>query len=352
MAAFTLEHTLLGGLAATAVVAGLACIFAMFRHAPTLVLPPQRCRAVPWGAGLCLMVFVLFTFPQPYVARFVIKEMPENADQSNVILATLIGSLLTLPFQVVAFRALVSHLARTFIPLGTGSLIAVCRDAGIGCATWLAATPLALGIQVIVRMIAHSLTSQPLHENKLIEILRLQRHESGLWLLITLEAVLLAPIREELLFRGCIQNWLTRRPWGGDLAVALSVIAPSVLFSGGMSLAKTFSCCAFVGISAAVLWMCGTGLRNWSGRWPWLFPRLAHGSVDSQAAFRAVVGTSLLFAVFHAPSWPDPIPLFAFGLVLGWLAWRTQGVVAPMVCHSMFNATSLVVLRLIPNSGV
>ena len=55
-----------------------------------------------------------------------------------------------------------------------------------------------------------------------------------------------------------------------------------------------------------------------------------------------------LFAAFHASSWPDPVPLFAFGLVAGWLAWRTQSVVASIVFHAMFNATALVLLRLAP----
>jgi membrane protease YdiL (CAAX protease family) len=343
MPAHILELTLLSGLATAAIIAGLACLIALFRRNPTLVLPPQRCRAVTWGAGLCLSVFILFSVPQQMIAGVI---APDHPAQCERVMAILIASLYCFPVQVVAFKATLRYLSGTILPLGLDSWKAVWRDARTGCATWLVATPAVLAIQFVVRFIAQRAVDGPPSENALIETLRDYGVNPSLWGLIAYEAVLLAPVREEFLFRGCIQSWLTRRPWGGDLAVALALITPAVLFGSGMSLAKIMTCAVFVAVTAAVFWMCESRLRTWSVRWPWLFPRLASGGVSAQASFRAVVGTSLLFAAFHAPSWPDPVPLFAFGLVLGWLGWRTQGVVAPMVCHATFNATSLMILRM------
>jgi hypothetical protein len=52
----------------------------------------------------------------------------------------------------------------------------------------------------------------------------------------------------------------------------------------------------------------------------------------------AVFGTALLFGMLHVGVWPTPIALFVLGLGLGWLAWRTQSLVGPIVLHSLFNA--------------
>jgi membrane protease YdiL (CAAX protease family) len=65
-------------------------------------------------------------------------------------------------------------------------------------------------------------------------------------------------------------------------------------------------------------------------------------------AVRAIIGTSLLFANFHANVWPTPIPLFLLALGLGWLAFRTQGVVAPIIMHMLFNAIVFAALALQP----
>ena len=39
------------------------------------------------------------------------------------------------------------------------------------------------------------------------------------------EAVIAAPVREELLFRGILLPWLGERKWGGDLALVLAAVA-------------------------------------------------------------------------------------------------------------------------------
>jgi membrane protease YdiL (CAAX protease family) len=54
----------------------------------------------------------------------------------------------------------------------------------------------------------------------------------------------------------------------------------------------------------------------------------------------------LLFASFHAQVWPSPIPLFFLGLGLGWLSYRTQSLIGPIVAHALFNAVACIVLAL------
>jgi membrane protease YdiL (CAAX protease family) len=52
----------------------------------------------------------------------------------------------------------------------------------------------------------------------------------------------------------------------------------------------------------------------------------------------------MIFAAFHSSVWPSPIPLFALGLVLGRLVYRTQSLFAGIILHSLFNTVACIVL--------
>ncbi len=52
---------------------------------------------------------------------------------------------------------------------------------------------------------------------------------------------------------------------------------------------------------------------------------------------------SLLFAAIHGSA-PIFLPLFVFALVLTWLYEKTEGLLAPVLAHSAFNAANLVLL--------
>ena len=59
------------------------------------------------------------------------------------------------------------------------------------------------------------------------------------------------------------------------------------------------------------------------------------------AADHGVYGSAALFAAVHSAVWPTPIPLFALGLGLGWVAVRTKGLLAPFLVHGLFNTVSV-----------
>jgi hypothetical protein len=59
----------------------------------------------------------------------------------------------------------------------------------------------------------------------------------------------------------------------------------------------------------------------------------------------AAVGlTAALFAVAHYGQGLAWLPLFALGLVLGWIVRRTGSLVPAILLHAMFNAVSVVLL--------
>jgi membrane protease YdiL (CAAX protease family) len=57
------------------------------------------------------------------------------------------------------------------------------------------------------------------------------------------------------------------------------------------------------------------------------------------------VGVSLLFAFIHFSA-PIFLPLFVLALALTWLYEKTEGLLAPIVAHSLFNAANLGLLYL------
>jgi hypothetical protein len=65
---------------------------------------------------------------------------------------------------------------------------------------------------------------------------------------------------------------------------------------------------------------------------------------DKANADIAILGSAMLFALGHASAWPAPLPLVLFGLVLGWLARRTQSLIAPITLHALFNLVAFITL--------
>ncbi|HEY4416342.1 MAG TPA: type II CAAX endopeptidase family protein [Verrucomicrobiae bacterium] len=63
------------------------------------------------------------------------------------------------------------------------------------------------------------------------------------------------------------------------------------------------------------------------------------------------VGVSFLFALVHFSA-PIFLPLFLFALALTWLYQKTEGLLAPIVAHALFNGLNLLVLVLAKKFGV
>jgi membrane protease YdiL (CAAX protease family) len=59
-------------------------------------------------------------------------------------------------------------------------------------------------------------------------------------------------------------------------------------------------------------------------------------------ALVAIPVTGVLFGAAHGLLVALPV-LTVFGLVVGWLRWRTDSIYPPMLLHSLFNGTALIV---------
>jgi membrane protease YdiL (CAAX protease family) len=154
------------------------------------------------------------------------------------------------------------------------------------------------------------------------------------WVLLAFSVMVWAPLSEELFFRGALPALCRKVRSGGHAAMLLA--AAAALFmrrdafaaAGGDSVKLFYAAMPalfVVGMVPVYLVVC------------WL-SRTQEGPV--------LFGTALLFAAGHSFAWPTPVALFLLGLGLGGLAVWTRSLIAPIVLHMVFNATSFVLLLL------
>jgi membrane protease YdiL (CAAX protease family) len=172
----------------------------------------------------------------------------------------------------------------------------------IGIAGALFIAPLVYLIQFLATRIWTS------HEHPVQDMIRSQ-FSPGVAYLAAISAVIVAPIVEELLFRGVIQGWLYRLAANSEISqssneaslenseLPLRPIAPS--------------------------------------RWR-----------SHRAAFQAIFMTSIFFAIVHAGQWPAPIPIFLLSLTLGGIYQMTGSLLASIALHASFNCLSTLLLFL------
>jgi membrane protease YdiL (CAAX protease family) len=168
-------------------------------------------------------------------------------------------------------------------------------------------------------------------------ILLLQsKPDTRLFVAISVNAVLLAPIVEELLFRGVLQGWLQslRRGMGFDALligsqrdVAPVAVAPpedAVMVAEVVQSTETPLVAELVDPAETA-------------------PTSVPAPRDS-VAWLPILGSSLLFSLAHYSHGPDWVPLLVLAMGLGYLFQRTHRLVPCMTVHFLLNLTSMALL--------
>ncbi|MFO0877963.1 MAG: CPBP family glutamic-type intramembrane protease [Gemmataceae bacterium] len=152
------------------------------------------------------------------------------------------------------------------------------------------------------------------------------------WVVLVCMAVVLAPIWEELVYRGVVQPWvMDRQPKGGWIALGLAFLLAlagrleylQAGFEKG-SAALGIELIPFLALLACVGVYLGLERRR---------PDMA-----------GLFATAVLFAWIHARVWPSPVSLLWLALGLGWLRWKSGSLVGSIVLHAVFNAVACAVL--------
>jgi membrane protease YdiL (CAAX protease family) len=307
--------------------------------------PPD---VLPFAARLVLLALFLFLLDP--VLLFVVGSVLQSSDffawfygpaqviQPDDIMRTRIGlwvQAAVFPFWLAAVAWIFNRL-KIVAPADVGLAPrkfngeAVNLLIGLGSAAVL--TPLVLGINFVVTWYFKDVLQFHIKEHPFTHA-----GQHGLyaveWVLLAVAAMVIAPLREELLFRGVLQRLFAEHPWGahGGMAGAVGIAACSVHLPSAE--ARTADSMALVWALAPVLFVAAmtpiyllTCWRSKTRQPPALF------------------ATALFFGAIHSFAWPTPIALFVLGLGLGYVTLRTRSLVAPIVVHSVFNGVSFVLL--------
>jgi membrane protease YdiL (CAAX protease family) len=317
------------------------------------LLQPRRDKPVPWtGLEIGAAFFLTRLFWQNLVAIGLIDlgffpwlygwERPIDLESMDPIAKGQMNLWLTLTIFPLNIATIVF-----IFRLGSGTQIkelglSICRpreNLCLACLHWLAITPLVFGVGFLASLVYFALMgSKP--ESHPLEQLAEQSPTMLNGVLIGLSALVAAPVFEELMFRGVLQPWLAQRDWGGHLGmgvagiIALATVISSFHDHGELTLplmVGKLSPILFVLAMVPVYLYVDRVLRRW---------------IPDRNGVRGIFATALIFGMVHSPIWPTPIPLFVLGLAMGFLAYRTQTLLAPILLHTLFNAVACLTLIL------
>jgi membrane protease YdiL (CAAX protease family) len=284
------------------------------------VLPYEPRHAAPWGPGAALLtvVLVLLAVSSMFGSdETAATPQLQNSEQTAARIAALIASQLVFvggffAVMYVAYRATPRDLG---LPRSGKEAL---RDVVIGVVTYFAAV---LPVWVVQGLLFWLLgRQQELSQHELIKmIVDGTEVDTQVMLLACMSAVVVAPICEEVTFRLLFQGWLQK--WE-DGIVRINVDGSPE--EGTIQASNTT-----VEDSTKPLVTSGPAPRG--------IAELPHGWLPIWAS-------ALLFGLAHAGYGPEPVPLFLFGILLGYVFQRTNRILPSIVAHALFNGVTMLAL--------
>lgn len=348
---------LLYGIWLALAVVGSLILFTVLRRRPKMwaeLLPPQRERAVPWNGVDILFMIVLVYMMLPGIAFAMLEQvhffeyyygvsaLDKDAPRLRM---ELWFEAVAFPMQLWLFFTLLRIRGR-LLPYQIGlTRYRLPENVIVGFLGWLVLTPFVFAVLYGVESV-YSLWS-PNEEHPLVRLAQANVLTVPEWILIFFLTVVAAPVIEELFFRGLLQRWVQQRTWGPDVAIVFAFILG--LYARASDLETAMS-----SVPAQERWIAlGQGLA------PGLFVLLMiPGYIYSDVIAwrwlpypnvgRSIYATALLFAACHSSVWPSPVPLFLLALGLGFVAYRTQSLVASITFHALFNLVSCIAMLFLP----
>lgn len=172
-----------------------------------------------------------------------------------------------------------------------------------------------------------------------VEELLHQPMDTATWIVVFLAVVVVAPLVEELLFRVVLQGWLektfTRSVSSGEKStIEVSPADPMLELDATLNrLAER------VPETVVNPYVAPSSLESS------FVPRA--GPREGATSWLAIPFSSLVFAMIHLrPESADPVPLFVFALMLGYLYQQSHRIWPGVVLHATLNGISLLMLAL------
>jgi membrane protease YdiL (CAAX protease family) len=306
------------------------------------LLPYEARRRVPWGVGATLLAVYLVIM---HLLAPLLSSEPATSNEfepANYIwLGWLnIGLILFLSAVVVGWLVVICQATRSDLglPESGQQFLADIRLGTIACLASLVPVFLLL---LLAQFAIPTHTQHPLLE-------QLAKTPSPLIFLTAAgAAILAAPISEEIVFRLLLQGALERYEdqWIGH---AITQRIKPVASIQDLSVPPT-------GHTPVLDHTPPPNSRDEpkiaESSMDELFPDDSPGAVtptegpfpDLPFGWAPILASGLLFGLAHFGHGIDPIPLFAFGVVLGYLYQRTHRIVPCITAHMLFNSFSLAV---------
>lgn len=330
------------------------------------LFPLQRHRAVPWGFVEIMMAIYLwlaipaaihdflgqsqfYTWLYGTPSRDAALDNSDSAKKLDTARHALWSSALAFPLQLsmcIFVVRMMSHAEPYQMGLTAHRLG---RNVVLGYWWWLALTPLVLGVNLVVELLITQWFGNNLEIHPIFHVVK-KGPLAVEQVLILISAIVFAPLTEELMFRGILQPWLMRNRLAADVSIALAFATALFIREARIreALALADSRARWLALFGAlapalfVLALIPGYIFAEMLTWRWL---------PSPGAARAIYASSVMFSIFHMIAWPSPVALFFLALALGYLAYRTQSLVAPAVLHSLFNAVSCITSLMETASG-
>lgn len=282
-------------------------------------VPFVRRDPVPWGLG-AILLFVVSLLAAVPALQVLAKWMIQAAswDPSEPFLAMVVFSASSLLAAGVTV-AILRLLGATYVDVGFDASSWV-EDAKLSVVSFGAVAVPVFGVQALLTKFWKT------SEHPIVELIG--DHPSAFHFgMMTVSAVIVAPVVEELFFRVLMQGWLEN--------IAAYLALPEECRN-----------------------------RDLASRCWWGMRQMADGDYSEVSGSGAqplgrmqprpwpVVVSAALFASAHAGYGPDPIPLFFLALGLGYLYQRTHRALPCIMLHMMVNGTSMFMLWLLIRSGL
>ncbi len=302
-------------------------------------LPYEPRQPVPWGvAGTGLAILFLATkISELFVEPDVITPLTPQAmswltlpfvvaqDSSPTGLQMASGILVQLAIVAIFLSAVATLSDAKPSDLGINLFWdRFGRDVQTGIVSCLAAFVPVFIVQVLLVSLQEAPTKHPL-------VTLVEENPSWVTLaVVSVAAVIVAPICEEITFRLLLQGWLEKwedEKLGRPLQSA-AVELDSQIASESESPGSVTPVADTIAVTPPAE--------------AWEPPRMGLGGLPH--GWVPILLSSTAFALAHLGHGTDPIPLFPLAIILGYVYQRTHRILPCIVTHALFNSATMVVL--------
>lgn len=289
----------------------LQVLLGLAQGKPLIEFSPRN--AVPWTILEILGVVIVYLLVSGlFVAALhfgmdsgdaSLQSLQTVQDRQIAIGASTVATLLSASLMAVLL-ILSSHATLTDLGLGPKAFQQILPDLQLGFLVFSMLAPIVFGLQNLFVEVLDYRSAHPL-------IVQIEETKDPLlFLLVTIAAVITAPIAEEFVFRVILQGWLER--------LCLPKLAPEVEPTDGTTEFHP------------------TGLPTQLPTPPQQLasPKLLENAIP-------ILVSALIFALLHYSHGPDWVPLTVLALGLGYVYQRTHRILPVIFIHFLLNSHSI-----------